>query len=345
MQLTLAELAAGIKAELLRGDPASSFTGVGNLADAGPGQLAPYTSAQYLDPLKATRAGAVLMKKGDDTAAVPAACALLLCDDPEIAFLEAVRLFHAGEKPRPGIHPSAQVDPMAKLGPQVHVGANATIEAEAVIGANCTIMANAVVGARCEIGDDCTIYPNVTLYPGMKLGKRVVIHSGSVIGADGFGYKFRNGRHVKVPHVGWVEIGDDVEVGANSCIDRGTLGPTRIGAGTKIDNLVQIAHNNTVGKHCIICGQVALAGSCTLEDYVQLGGNVGLADHTSMGKASRAGAKSGITGHVPAGAEVWGLFAFERNRAFKSYAALRRLPDLEKRVRELEDNSKFKIQN
>lgn len=339
MQLTLAELAAGIRAEIARGDATAPFIGVANLADAGPRQLAPYTSIQYLDQLKATRAGAILIKRGSDTESIPDSSALLISDDPEIAFLEAVRLFHAGDKPRAGIHPSASVDPMAKLGPQVHVGANATIEAEALIGANCTIMANAVIGARCEVGDDCTIYPNVTLYPGMKLGKRVVVHAGSVIGADGFGYKFRNGRHVKVPHVGWVELGDDVEVGANSCIDRGSLGPTRIGAGTKIDNLVQIAHNNTVGKHCIICGQVALAGSCTLEDYVQLGGNVGLADHASMGKGAKAGAKSGITGHVPAGAEVWGLFAFERNRAFKSYAALRRLPDLERRVKQLEDKN------
>jgi UDP-3-O-[3-hydroxymyristoyl] glucosamine N-acyltransferase len=210
------------------------------------------------------------------------------------------------------------------------------VDAGAAIGAGSVIQAACVIGAGSVLGEGCFLYPRVTLYPGMKLGKRVMIHSGAVIGADGFGYKFRGGAHVKVPHVGWVEIGDDVEIGANSCIDRGTLGATRIGAGTKIDNLVQVAHNNQVGKHCILCGQVALAGSCTLEDYVVLGGNVGLADHSTMGRGARAGAKAGIAGHIPAGQEVWGLMATEKRVAFRSYAALRNLPELVSRVKDLE---------
>jgi UDP-3-O-[3-hydroxymyristoyl] glucosamine N-acyltransferase len=144
-------------------------------------------------------------------------------------------------------------------------------------------------------------------------------------------------------HIGTVEIGDDVEVGPNTCIDRGTLGPTRIGRGTKIDNLCQIAHNNTIGEHCIVCGATAISGSCTLEDYVVLGGNVGLADHAYMERGSAAGAKSGVVGRVPAGQTVWGLIATERSKAFASYGALRRLPQLFDRVRALEKELKERL--
>lgn len=336
MELSLKNLAIAIKAEVLRGDEHAILGGVANLSDATPLQLAPFTSDGYLEQLKTTRAGAVLAGRGIDPAAVPAATALLQCDDPEMAFLDALNLFHGSEKPRPGIHSSAQIDPTAKLGANVFVGPNVVIEAQTVIGDECQILAGAAIGPSCEIGGHCVIHRNAVLYERSKLGHRVVLHAGAVIGADGFGYKFRGGQHVKVPHVGWVEISDDVEIGANSCIDRGTLGPTRIGAGTKIDNLVQIAHNNNVGKHCIICGQVALAGSCTLEDFVVLAGNVGLADHTKMGRGSKAGAKSGVMGHIAPGKEVWGLIATESRSALKSQAALRRLPELEKRVKELE---------
>ena len=275
------------------------------------------------------------MKSDTPIEDVPSTAAILATADPEIAFLAAVEAFNILAKPKPGIHPSAIVATSATLGANVHLGAHVTIGEGTVIGDNVAVGASTVVAENCVIGNDSRIYPNVTIYPRVKLGQRVVIHAGCVLGADGFGYKFRNGKHVKVPHIGSVEIGDDVELGANSCIDRGTLGPTRIGRGTKIDNLVQIAHNNNVGQHCILCGQSALAGSCTLEDYVILGGQVGLADHAHMGRGARAGAKAGVQGFVPAGQEVWGLMATERKKAFASYAALRRLPLLFDQVREL----------
>ncbi len=342
MTITAGELAARLQTELLRGDAGISLADVGSLADAGPDRLAPYTDEQYLDQLKATRAGAVLFKRGKDTSNAPAGAALLICDDPEIAFLKAVRVFHPEQAREPGVHPRAVVEPGVEIGADVHIGPNVFIERGTRIGARCNILANATIGRDCVLGDECVINASVTLYHGVKLGHRVLLHSGVVIGADGFGFKFRGGKHIKVPHVGWVEIGDDVEVGANSCIDRGMLGPTVIGAGTKIDNLVQIGHNNEVGKHCILCGQAALAGSCKLDDYVMLGGNVGLADHCHMGKGAKAGAKSGISGDIPPGSEVWGLFAREKREVFRSYAALRHLPELVLRVKELEGKMKGK---
>ena len=203
-------------------------------------------------------------------------------------------------------------------------------------GARSCVLAHAVIGRGCVLGEECRIYPHVVLYDGVRLGRRVIVHSGSVLGADGFGYKFRGGRHVKVPQVGSVEIGDDVEIGANTCIDCGALGPTRVGSGTKIDNLVQVAHNAAVGQHCILCGQAALSGSVQLDDYVVLGGNAGIADHVRIGKGAKVAAKSGVAADIPPGTEVFGLWAQERRLAMKELAALRRLPELLGRVRELE---------
>jgi UDP-3-O-[3-hydroxymyristoyl] glucosamine N-acyltransferase len=176
----------------------------------------------------------------------------------------------------------------------------------------------------------------VVLYDGVQLGRRVIVHAGCVLGADGFGYKFRGGRHVKVPQVGTVEIADDVEIGANTCIDRGALGPTRVGCGTKIDNLVQVGHNALIGQHCIVCGQAAMAGSVRVEDYAMLGGQAGVADHVTIGEGAKIGAQTGVGMDIAPGAEVFGPWAQERRLAFKEIAALRRLPDLLDRVRDLE---------
>lgn len=340
MNITSGELAARLQCELLRGDAAQVFHGVSNLADAGAGQLAPFTDELYSDQLKTTRAGAILVKRGANTEKAPSGAALLASADPEIAFISAVRLFNPELVRAPGIHPTAVIDPGVEIGADVHVGPYVYIESGTRIGARSTILAHTAIGRNCVLGDDCLIHPRVTLYHSMKIGRRVIIHSGSVIGADGFGYKFRGGKHVKIPHVGSVEIADDVEIGANSCIDRGMLGPTRIGMGTKIDNLVQIGHNNEIGQHCILCGQVAIAGSCKLEDYVILGGNVGLADHCHMGKGSRAGAKTGVTGDIPAGMEIAGLYGRDKRVAFRAYAALNHLPELVKRVQVLEKKAK-----
>ena len=336
MPIPLKILAEKIGASIARGDGAMPVSGVASLADAAPSELSQFSSAQYLPQLEKTRAGAILAKAEPAGVAWPDSRALLLSPDPEMAFIRAIEVFYPEVPERPGIDARAVIEPDVEIGPGAHVGAYAVIRSGTRIGARAVILHHAVVGRNCRAGDDCRINANVVLYDGVILGNRVTVHSGAVLGADGFGYKFRGGKHVKFPQVGSVEIGDDVEIGANSCIDRGALGPTRIGEGTKIDNLVQISHGVTVGKHCILCGQAALAGSVVLEDYVILGGNVGVADHIVMGKGSKAGAKSGIAQDVPPGVEVFGVFADERKNAFKSLAAYRRLPELMDRIKALE---------
>jgi UDP-3-O-[3-hydroxymyristoyl] glucosamine N-acyltransferase len=335
MPIRLDELAAALKAELVRGDAAKTIAGVSSLKDALASQLAPFTDKTYAAQLEKTQAGVILTRTGMQDV-IPASFAVLTAADPEMAFIQAIRLFSPEVKETAGVDSRAVVEEGVELGSGVHVGAYAVVRKGTRVGAGSVIMAHAYVGRDCVLGDGCTIYPRATLYDGIKLGNRVMIHSGAVIGADGFGYKFRGGRHVKVPQVGIVEIGDDVEIGANTCIDRGALGPTRIGFGTKIDNLVQIGHNNVVGNHVILCGQVALAGSCQLDDYVVLGGNAGVADHIHVGKGAKAGAKAGIGKDVPPGEEVWGMFATERSNAFRSLAIYNKLPELQSRVKALE---------
>ncbi|HEY3323591.1 MAG TPA: UDP-3-O-(3-hydroxymyristoyl)glucosamine N-acyltransferase [Planctomycetota bacterium] len=336
MSITLGELAAKIGASLVRGEAALLMDGVANLSDAGARELAPFTNAKFAGELERTRAGAVLAFDEKSAGSLPAGTALLVAADPEMALISAINLLHPMAEETVGVDPRAVVEPGAELGADVHLGPFAIVRSGARIGAGSHIMAHSVIGRNCVIGANCRVYPNVVLYDNVKVGERVILHAGVILGADGFGYKFRQGKHVKVPQVGTVEIGNDVEIGANTCIDRGALGPTRIGDGTKIDNLVQIGHGVRIGRHCILCGQSALAGSCTMEDYAVIGGNVGIADHIVLGKGARVGAKSGVSRDVPPGGEVFGLPAEERKAAFRQLAALRQLPELLGRIRELE---------
>lgn len=336
MILTLGELAQKTGATLSRGAAEQKIEGITNLVEAGPQHLAPYTDPSYLPQLKTTKAGVVLSKTPEMAADAPPTTALLTAADPEITLIKILGLLYPEPVENAGIDPKAVVEPNVEIGANAYVGPFAVVRSGSKIGRGCTIHAHSFVGRNCVLGEGTVLHARSTLYDGVQLGQRVIVHSGAVLGADGFGYKFRGGKHVKVPQVGNVVIGDDVEIGANTCIDRAALGSTRVGTGSKVDNLVQIGHNNVVGNHCILCGQVALAGSCVLEDYVVLGGNVGVADHITMGKGSRAGAKSGIGKDVPPGTEVWGMFAVERRSAFKQLAAYNRLPDMAERLRALE---------
>ncbi|HYG73447.1 MAG TPA: UDP-3-O-(3-hydroxymyristoyl)glucosamine N-acyltransferase, partial [Planctomycetota bacterium] len=303
---------------------------------------APFTDEKFLPDLQKTRAGAILAKSDACLPNVPQSTALLCAADPEIAFIQLIHALHPEASEPAGVDSRAVVEPGAVLGANVSIGPFAVIRAGTHIGPRTVVAAHAVIGRKCVVGEDSRIMAHVVLYDGTRVGSRTIIHSGTVIGADGFGYKFRAGRHVKVPQIGIVEIGDDVEIGANTCIDRGALNPTRIGNGTKIDNLVQIGHGARVGNHCILCGQAAIAGSSGMDDYAVLGGNAGIADHVFMGKGAKAGAKSGVGKFVPPGQEVFGIFAEERKTAMRQLAAMRRLPDLIERVRELEKRlSKF----
>jgi UDP-3-O-[3-hydroxymyristoyl] glucosamine N-acyltransferase len=236
----------------------------------------------------------------------------------------------------PGVHPTAIVSPTAKLGADVSIQPHAVIEAGVVVGDRTVIGAGTVVGTGCTIGADCVLYANVTLREYTVLGARVTLHPGVVLGADGFGYELTGGKHQKVPQVGIVEIGDDVEIGANTAVDRARFGKTRIGRGTKIDNLVQIAHNCVVGEDCIICGQAALAGSTILGNRVILAGQVGLAGHMTVGDGAIILAQSGVNKDVPPGAFMFGSPAHPHNEAKRITAAIKHLPETVNRLREVE---------
>lgn len=197
------------------------------------------------------------------------------------------------------------------------------------------LLANAYVGNNVKIGKNCRIYPYAVIYDDVVLGDNVIIHSGAIIGADGFGYKFRNGQHIKVPQVGNVVIADNVEIGANTCVDRGALGSTVIGEGSKIDNLVPIGHNNKIGKGVIMCGHTGVSGSCTIEDYAILAGSAGVADHVTIGRGAVVMARAGVANDIPAGLQVFGSPAKEKKTAYKEQVALSKLPELLKKVKAL----------
>jgi len=222
------------------------------------------------------------------------------------------------------------------LGYDVHVGPFATVGQQSSIGDSSTIEAGARIGNHVMIGKHCHIHPNAVIYDHSIIGNNVIIHAGAVIGADGFGYKFRDNQHVKVPHVGYVEIADNVEIGANTCIDRGALGATKIGWGSKIDNLVQLGHNNIVGRNVIICGQSGISGSCIIEDGAILAGSTGVADHVKIGARAVVMARSGISGDIDPGAQVFGSPAKDRKVAWKELAALAKLPELMQKFKALE---------
>lgn len=334
--ITVSELAQRCGATLEGGDPGRMVVAAGSLSDAGPDQVAPLTDARYAPLLATTKAAGVFCKKGDRPQGQPPATALLFCDDPEMAFLKAIGVLHPELPETPGIDARACVEPGAVIGANVYIGPFAVVRAGAQIGEGTQLLSGAYVGRQCRVGKRCRLYPHAVLYDGTVLGDEVSVHSGAVLGADGFGYKFRSGRHVKVPQVGVLRVGDRVEIGANTCVDRAALGETAIGEGSKIDNLVQIGHNVKTGKHVIMCGQAGVAGSVTIDDYAVLGANSGISDHTHIGMAARVGAKSGVMRDLAPKAEVFGLPADDRRTYWRDLAAYRKLPELLKRVRELE---------
>jgi UDP-3-O-[3-hydroxymyristoyl] glucosamine N-acyltransferase len=233
--------------------------------------------------------------------------------EPRLALARATALFNRRPRPEAGISPGAVVHPSARLGENVSIGPFAVIEAGAAIGEGVTIGAGCYVGAGVTVGEGTRLHPNVSLYDGASLGKRVTIHSGAVVGADGFGYAPSPMGAVKIEHLGGVEIADEVEIGAGSCVDRGTLCPTRIGARTKIDNLVQVGHNVQIGSDCLIAGQTGIGGSTVIEDGVIIGGAVGITDHVRIGKGSQLAGRSGVSKNVPPG-KTWAGFPAQPHR-------------------------------
>jgi len=256
--------------------------------------------------------------------------------DARVAMARVLPLFFPTEPLPHGIHPSAIIDASAHIDPTAHLGPNCVVGAGVHLGARSVLLGGNHLGRDCQIGDDSCLYPNVVLYPRTQIGDRVRIHAGTVIGSDGYGYVFDEGRHRKVLQVGNVVIGDDVEIGANAAIDRGALGSTIIGQGTKIDNLVHIAHNVVIGRHCLIMGQVGFAGSTHLADYCVIASQSGIAGHLKLGTQATVGAKSGVMRDIPDGGRVLGIPAWPDKQAKRQIIALQQLPDLLHRFRELE---------
>ena len=323
MRLTARQLAESLDGEL-HGNESVEIVGVAAAGDATEGSVTYAESPAHLQQALASLASVVLAGT-DAPERPPTGKTLILVKSPRAAFAKTVALFHPPDVPAPGIHATASVAAGAEIGDGVHVGACAVIKDGAKIGARSVIDAGVVVGAGTVVGEDCVLHPRVVLYPRITLGNRVIVHAGSVIGSDGFGYVQEQGRHVKVPQVGTVVVGDDVEIGANTTIDRATLGATRIGKGTKIDNLVQVAHNNVIGEHCVLAAQAGLAGSVTLGRYVLLGGQVGVGDHITIGERTMVGGQGGVIGDVPAGSVLWGTPAQPRREYLRQMAALKRL--------------------
>jgi len=230
---------------------------------------------------------------------------LLRHPDPRLALARISRALDPEPAPPPGAAPSASVAADATLGPGTSVGPGAVVGAGAQLAEGCVIGAGAVVGPACRLGPGTRLFPNVVLYPGVRIGARVRIHAGAVVGADGFGYAPGPGGAEKLHHLGSVTIGDDVEIGANACIDRGTLGDTVVGSGTKLDNLCQVGHNVSIGRHCLIAGHTAIGGSSVIEDGVMIGGGAALSDHVRIGTGARIAGRAGVSKDVPAG-EAWG---------------------------------------
>jgi len=331
--MTVLEIARLING-VVDGEPDREIGGVAALEAAGPADLTFATDSRALGQAVQSRAGCILIPRGSSlgehtTVAVA---------DPKLAFIRAAALLISPARHPEGIHATAVVSAEASLGPGVSAGPHCVIEPGARVGARTRLAAGVVVSAGAEIGEDSTFHPGVTIYPGARIGNRVTLHAGVVIGGDGFGYVFAEGRHHKFPQLGGVVIEDGVEIGCNSTIDRGSLGTTVIGEGTKIDNLVHIAHNVRIGKHCVIVAQAGISGSVSIGDFAVIGGQVGIGDHVTIEEGATIASGGGVLPGkiVRKGSVIWGVPGRPLAVFKRQYAHLSRLPELFRRVSELE---------
>ncbi|WP_432743508.1 UDP-3-O-(3-hydroxymyristoyl)glucosamine N-acyltransferase [Methylobacter sp. G7] len=337
MPIILKELADFCSARIEGGDPTATIESAAEITSAHQGQVTQLTNSRYARHIKGSTASACFIAEGFGVENVPEGMALLVCSDPELSFIKAVELLHPARTYDRQIATQAVLGANVTLGNKLYIGPYAVIGEDSNLGDGSEIHAGAYIGSNVKIGQNCRIHPYAVIYDDVVVGNNVIIHSGAIIGADGFGYKFRNNQHVKVPQVGNVVIEDNVEIGANTCIDRGALGSTSIGAGSKIDNLVQIGHNNKIGKHVIMCGLTGVSGSCNIEDYAILAGSSGIADHVTIGSGAIVMARSGVAGDVKAGMQVFGSPAKDKKTAYKEQIAISKLPELLKRVKMLEE--------
>ena len=331
MPLTAAEIARQIDGEVL-GDASVHLTGFAPADKARAGDLTFAENQTYFNRAEQSAAAAIMVD-GQFTSTKKT---LIRVPNARIAFAKVLPLFFPDPVLAPGVHATAVVAASAQVDPTAHIGPHCVVGEQVRIGARCVLHGGDHAGANCVIGADTQLFPNVVLYPRTQLGQRVRIHAGAVIGSDGFGYVLDAGAHRKVPQIGHVIVHDDVEIGANVTIDRGALGPTSIGRGTKIDNLVQIAHNVAIGEHCLVIAQAGVAGSTKLGNFVTLAGQVGLAGHLKIGNKVTIAAQSGVM-HDIADGEKWFGYPAQPDRQMKrQILALQQLPELLRRVAELE---------
>jgi len=330
--LRVDELAAELRGELV-GNGSVELSGLSSLTDAGPSDMAFFSDLRYRKMLESTRAGALITKEPVPELDIPQ----IVHPDPFLAFMELVNVFFPEPPVEPGIHPLAHVSDSARLEENVAVLPFVYIGDEAVVRAGTVIHTGVYVGAKTEIGEHCTLWPNAIVREGCRLGRRVILQPGCVIGGDGFGFARRDGKFIKVRHVGTVHIEDDVEIGANATIDRATLGETVIRRGVKIDNLVHVAHNVRIGEDSAMAAQAGVSGSTVIGERVLMGGQVGMVDHLTIGNDAVLIAQSGVIGDIPEGAMVSGYPARPHKEVLKSTAELRGLPQLRKKLRALEE--------
>lgn len=333
MKASASQIAAACGARLE--GPDVEITGLAGLKEAKSGDLSFLANPKYVEHLKSTGASCVIIAAGAPT---DTSRSYLVSNNPYLTWAKAVTMFvqATAEKPAPGVHPSACVDPSAKVDPAASIGAQAVVEAGAEVGPGTVVMPLAYIGKRARIGRDCLIYPNASVREDCVLGDRVILHCGVVVGSDGFGYARDGAKQYKIPQVGNVVIGDDVELGANVTVDRGAAGPTVIGRGTKVDNLVQIAHNVRIGEDCVIVAQSGIAGSTKLGDRVILAAQAGVVGHIEIGDDSIIGAQSGVPKSLPPKSIVFGYPARHHMKAKRIEAVVDRLPEYAKRIQELE---------
>jgi len=331
--IRIAELAERLGGRPLEGDPDFRVRGVGSLEEGGPSDLGFLRSAKFAGALAQARIGALIAPPGVEVGGRPVIRSLM----PNLDFARAAALIAPFPRPEPGVHPTAFVDPTAKVDPEASIGVHASVGARSEIGPRTVLHANVTVCDDVRVGADCLLHPAVVVRERCVIGDRVILQPGVSIGADGFGYEFNErGEHEKVPQLGNVVIEDDVEIGANSAVDRARLGTTRIGRGVKIDNLVQVGHNCVIGAHSAIVAQAGLGGSTLVGSRVFIMAQAGSAGHLTIGDGCFVAARAGVTKDLPPGSRVWGFPALPERRWHRSTVLMERLPELLRRIRDLE---------
>ena len=331
MSFTAAQIAEKIQGIVL-GDGSITLTGVATAESANSSDLTFAEKESYFAAAELSQAAAILVT-GEFTSNTKV---LIRVPNARVAVAKLLPLFFPPDEHSAGVHPSANIAASAQVDPTVHIGPNCVIGARVKIGARSVLLGGNHVGRDSQLGDDVHLSPNVVIYPQCHIGNRVTIHAGTVIGSDGYGYVFDEGRHRKILQVGKIIIHDDVEIGANTAIDRGALGATVIGQGTKIDNLVHIAHNVVIGRNCLVMGQTGFAGSTRLGDYCVIASQSGIAGHLKLGNQAMVGAKSGVMRDIPDKGVVLGIPALPDKQTKRQMIALQQLPELIRRTRELE---------